>query len=75
MLYYEWVNIYKREYEQVFERKDENWRKNHDCKNLKDLSYQAEKKEKYETDEKDEEDEEDEETISEWLKVEKDLVQ
>ena len=33
--------MYKKEYEQVFENKDENWRKKYDYKNLKDFSYQA----------------------------------
>ena len=33
----------KKEYQQVFESKNENWRKKHDCKNLKDLDYQADK--------------------------------
>ena len=28
LLYYELINKYKKEYEQVFEHKDENWRKN-----------------------------------------------
>ena len=33
--------MYKKEYEKVFENKDESWRKKHDYKNLKDFSYQA----------------------------------
>ena len=41
LLYNKWIDMYKKEYEQVFENKDENWRKKHDYKNLKDLSYQA----------------------------------
>ena len=50
----------KKEYIQGFENKDEDWRKKHDYKNLKDLGYQAEK------DEKDETNDEEEETIPEW---------
>ena len=47
--------MYKKEYSQGFESKDEDWRKKHDYKNLKDLYYQADKAEKdedkaYETD-------------------------
>ena len=41
LLYYELINMYKKEYEQVFENKDENWRKKHDYKNVKDFGYQA----------------------------------
>ena len=41
LLYYELINMYKKEYEQVFENKDENWRKKHGDKNLKDFSYQV----------------------------------
>ena len=33
--------MYKKEYEQVFENKDENWKKKHGDKNLKDFSYQV----------------------------------
>ena len=41
LLYYELINLYKKKYEQVFENKDENWRKKYDYKNLKDFSYQV----------------------------------
>ena len=41
LLYYELINMYKKEYEQVFGNKDENWRKKHDYNNLKDFSYQV----------------------------------
>ena len=27
LLYYELINLYKKEYQQIFENKDENWRK------------------------------------------------
>ena len=40
LLYNKWIDMYKKKYEQVFENKDENWRKKHDCKNLKDFRYQ-----------------------------------
>ena len=29
-LYNKWIDMYKKEYEQVFETKDEDWRKKHD---------------------------------------------
>ena len=35
--------MYKKEYEQVFESKDKNWRKKHDYKNLKEFNYQVNK--------------------------------
>ena len=35
--------MYKKEYEQVFKTKDEDWKKKHDYKNLKDFSFQADK--------------------------------
>ena len=38
--------MYKKEYEQVFETKDEDWRKKHDYKHLKDFGYQADVTEK-----------------------------
>ena len=41
LLYYELINMYKKEYEQVFETRDEDWRKKHDYKHLKDFGYQA----------------------------------
>ena len=41
LLYNKWIDMYKKEYEQVFENKDQNWRKKHDCKNLKDFSYRV----------------------------------
>ena len=34
------INIYKKEYDQVFESKDKGWKQKHDYKNLKDLEYQ-----------------------------------
>ena len=42
--YDELIDIYEKEYDQVFESKDEDWRKKHDYKNLKDLDYQPDKK-------------------------------
>ena len=32
MLYNKWIDMYKKQYEQVFESKDESWRKKHDYK-------------------------------------------
>ena len=37
LLYNKWIDMYKKEYEQAFENKDENWRKKHDYENLKNL--------------------------------------
>ena len=47
--------MYKKEYEKVFESKDENWRKKHNYKNLQDLGYQADKVDEEEKDETDQE--------------------
>ena len=41
LLYNKWIDMCKKEYDQVFENKDKNWRKIHDYKNLKDFSYQV----------------------------------
>ena len=40
VLYDMLIKIYRKEYNQVFKSKDENWRQKHDYKNLKDLNYQ-----------------------------------
>ena len=40
LLYYEWIDMYKKEYEEVFKNKDEKWKKKYGYKNLKDFSYQ-----------------------------------
>ena len=66
LLYNKWIDMYKKEYEQVFENKDENWRKNHDYKNLKDLSYQVDEVNKVDVKEKEDEDE-----LPPWIKVPK----
>ena len=58
LFYYELINMYKKEYQQVFQNKDENWRKNHAYKNLKDFSYQVDEVKKDEA-EKEKEDETD----------------
>ena len=42
-LYDKWINMYKKEYGQVFETKDEGWKKKHDYKNLKEFNYQVNK--------------------------------
>ena len=44
------INIYKKEYEQAFKNKNENWRKTHDYKNLKDFSIQLDEVKKDEAD-------------------------
>ena len=49
--------MYKKEYEKLFETKDEDWRKKYDNKNLKDSGYQADKP--YEVDKIDKVDEAD----------------
>ena len=64
------INIYKKEYEQVFENKDENWRKNHDYKSLNDFSYQVDEVNKADVTEKEDEDETDEE-LPPWANVTK----
>ena len=53
LLYDRLIDMYKKEYSQVFESKDEAWRKKHDYKNLKDLNYQADKADEEEKDETD----------------------
>ena len=60
--------MYKKEYEQAFENKDENWREKHDYKNLKDFSYQVAEVNKADVTEK--EDETDQELLP-WIKVPK----
>ena len=40
LLYDQLVDIYKKEYHQVFKSKDIDWKLKHDYKNLKDLDYQ-----------------------------------
>ena len=55
LLYNKWIDMYKKEYEPVFENKDENWRKKHDYKNLKDFSYQVDEVNKADVTEKEDE--------------------
>ena len=62
--------MYKKEYEQVFENKDENWRKKHDDKNLKDFTYQVHKVNETDITEKEDEDETNQE-LPPWIKVPK----
>ena len=52
LLYYELVNVYETEYNQVFESKDKYWRKKPDYKNLKNLEYQVDKVDKVDVTEK-----------------------
>ena len=68
LLYNKWIHMYKNEYELGFESKDENWRKKHDCENLKDFSYQLDELNKADVPEK--EDETDQE-LPPWIKVSK----
>ena len=56
MLYKKCIDMCKKEYEQVFENKDENWRKKYDYKNLKDFSYKVDKVNKADVTEKEDED-------------------
>ena len=65
--------MYKKEYEQVFENKDENWREKHDYKNMKDFSYQVDKVNKADVTEKKDEDETDQE-LPPWIKVPKNVI-
>ena len=46
LLYNKWIDVYKKEYEQAFETKDENWRKKHDYKNMEDFSYHVDEEKK-----------------------------
>ena len=68
LLYNKWIDMYKKEYEQVFENKNENWRKKHDNENLKDFSYQVDEVNKADITET--EDETDQE-LPPWIKVSK----
>ena len=70
LLYNKWIDMYKKECEQVFENKDETWRKKHDYKNLKELSYQVDEVNKADVTEKEDEDETDQE-LPPWIKVPK----
>ena len=70
LLYNRWIDMYKKEYEQVFENKDENWRKKHNYKNLKDFSYQVDEVNKADVTGKEDEDETDQE-LPPWIKVAK----
>ena len=40
LVYDELIDIYKKEYDQVFKSKDNDWNLKHDLKNLKNLDYQ-----------------------------------
>ena len=69
-LYNKWIDMYKKEYEQVFETKDEKWKKKHDYKHLKDFSYQTDKLNKADVTEKEDQDETDQE-LPLWIKMTK----
>ena len=60
--------MYKKEYEQVFENKDESWRKN-----LKDFGCQVDEVDKADVTEKEDEDETDQE-LTPWIKVPKSRI-
>ena len=69
-----WIDMYKKEYEQVFENKDENWRQKHDYENLKDFSYQVDEVNKTDVTEKEDEDEDEtDRELSPWMKVPKSI--
>ena len=70
LLYNKWIDMYKKEYEQIFENKDENWRKKYDFKNLKVFTYQVYEVNKADVTEKEDEDETDQE-LPPWTKVRK----
>ena len=55
LLYSKWIDMYKKEYEQVFENKDENLREKYDYENLKVVSYQVDEVNKADVTEKEDE--------------------
>ena len=69
-LYNKWIDMYNKEYKQVFETKDEDWRKKHVYKHLKGFSYQVDKVNKAHVTEKEDKDETDQE-LPPWIKVTK----
>ena len=69
LLYYELINMYNKEYEQVFESKDKNWKKQHDYKNLKEFNYQVNKADVTEKEEEDED--KTGRKLPSWIKVSK----
>ena len=72
LLYYEWIDMYKKEYEDVFKNKDEKWKKKYGYKNLKDFSYQVDKGKKDDTEKKKAEKEKDDEDETKNEKEDKD---
>ena len=58
--------MYKKEYEQTFETKGEDWKKKHNYKHLKDFSYQVDKVNKADVTEKEDEDETDQK-LPPWI--------
>ena len=62
--------MYKKEYNQFFENKDEHWKKHHDYKNLKDFSCQIDEVNKVDVTEKENEDETDQD-LPPWIKMPK----
>ena len=66
-LYNKWIGMYKKKYEQVFETKNADWRKQHDYKNLKNFSYQIDEVKKDKAEKEDETDQE----LPPWINVTK----
>ena len=69
LLYYELINMYKKEYEQVFESKDENWEKKRDYKNLEEFNYQVNKVDVTKKEEKNED--KTDQKLPSWIKLSK----
>ena len=69
LLYYDLIDMYKKEYEQAFESKDENWKKKNNYKNLKEFDYRVNKADVTEKEEKDED--KAEQKLPSWIKVSK----
>ena len=63
--------MYKKEYEQVFEIKHENWKKKNDYKNLKNFSHQVDKVRKDEAEKGKEDGYETDQELPPWIKVPK----
>ena len=66
-LYNKWIHMYKKEYEQVFETKDEEWKQKNYYKNLKEFNYQVNK---VDVTEKEDEDKTDQK-LPPWIKLSK----
>ena len=69
MLYDELVNIYKKEYDQVFNSKDKDWIQKHDYKNLKDLDYRRDQSQPDQSQR--DQSQPDQQVLPKWVKVTK----